>query len=75
MPHTIIQRDVREMADIAGLTEMPRLLAFLAAQSGDLLNMAELSRDSGMSQPTITIVPFGDNKMWAVPVTAMFAAS
>ncbi|MBN2446777.1 MAG: ATP-binding protein, partial [Phycisphaerae bacterium] len=50
---TILQRDVREMADIAGLTEMPRLLAFLAAQSGDLLNMAELSRDAGMSQPTI----------------------
>ena len=50
---TILQRDVREMADIAGLTEMPRLLAFLAAQSGDLLNMAELSRDAGLSQPTI----------------------
>lgn len=50
---TILQRDVREMADIAGLTEMPRLLALLAAQSGDLLNMAELSRDSGLSQPTI----------------------
>lgn len=50
---TILQRDVRAMADIAGLTEMPRLLAFLAAQSGDLLNMAELSRDAGVSQPTI----------------------
>ena len=50
---TILQRDVREMANIASLTEMPRLLALLAAQSGDLLNMAELSRDSGLSQPTI----------------------
>ena len=50
---TLLQRDVREMADIAGLTEMPRLLAFLAAQSGDLLNMAELSRDAGVSQPTM----------------------
>lgn len=50
---TILQRDVREMADITGLTEMPRLLALLAAQSGDLLNMAELSRDAGLSQPTI----------------------
>jgi uncharacterized protein len=50
---TILQRDVREMADIAGLAEMPRLLAFVAAQSGDLLNMAELSRDAGVSQPTI----------------------
>jgi len=50
---TILQRDVRAMADIAGLTEMPRLLALLAAQSGGLLNMAELSREAGMSQPTI----------------------
>ena len=50
---TILQRDVRQMADIVGLTEMPRLLAFVAAQSGDLLNMAELSRDAGLSQPTI----------------------
>lgn len=38
---------------IAGLTEFPRLLALLAAQSGGLLNMAELSRDAGVSQPTI----------------------
>ena len=50
---TILQRDVRQMADIAGLTELPRLLALLAAQSGGLLNMAELSRDAGMSQATI----------------------
>ena len=50
---TILQRDVREMADIAGLTELPRLLALLAAQSGGLLNMAELSRDAAMSQATI----------------------
>jgi predicted AAA+ superfamily ATPase len=50
---TILQRDVRQMADIAGLTELPRLLALLAAQSGGLLNMAELSRDSAMSQATI----------------------
>jgi predicted AAA+ superfamily ATPase len=50
---TILQRDVRQMADIAGLTELPRLLALLAAQSGGLLNMAELARDGAMSQTTI----------------------
>ncbi len=50
---TILQRDVRQMADIAGLTELPRLLALLAAQSGGLLNMAELARDAAMSQATI----------------------
>ncbi len=50
---TILQRDIRPLADIAGLTELPRLLSLLAAQCGGLLNMAELSRDIGLSQPTV----------------------
>ncbi len=50
---TILQRDIRALADIAGLAELPRLLTLLAAQCGGLLNMAELSRDVGLSQPTI----------------------
>ncbi len=50
---TILQRDVRDMAEIEGLTQMPRLLALLAAQTGGLLNVAALSRDIGLSQPTL----------------------
>jgi len=50
---TILQRDVRAMADIEGLTQMPRLLALLAAQADGLLNIAELSRDMGLAQPTL----------------------
>jgi len=50
---TVLQRDVREMAAIEGLSQMPRLLALLAAQSGSLLNIASLSRDTGLSQPTL----------------------
>jgi predicted AAA+ superfamily ATPase len=49
---TILQRDVRAMADIEGLAVLPRMLSFLAAQSGGLLNAAELSRDAGFSLPT-----------------------
>ncbi len=49
---TILQRDVRAMADIEGLAILPRMLSFLAAQSGGLLNAAELSRDAGFSLPT-----------------------
>ena len=41
------------MAAIEGLTQMPRLLALLAAQSGGLLNIASLSRDTALSQPTL----------------------
>lgn len=47
---TILQRDVRELAHIDGLTEMPRLLAILAARAGNLQNYADISRMAGMPQ-------------------------
>ncbi len=50
---TILHRDVRLLSDIAGLAELPRLLAMLATQCGGLLNMAALARDIGFSQPTV----------------------
>lgn len=50
---TILQRDVRDLAHIEGLTELPRLLQLLAARSGGLLNTAELSRSSGIAQTTL----------------------
>lgn len=49
----ILQRDVRDLAHIEGLTDMPRLLALLAARVGGLLNMSELSRNSGIAQTTL----------------------
>lgn len=50
---TILQRDVRDLAHIEGLTDMPRLLALLAARSSGLLNMSELSRSSGIAHTTL----------------------
>jgi uncharacterized protein len=50
---TILQRDVREIADIEGLTAMPRLLALLAARCGSLLNIADLSRDAELPYNTL----------------------
>jgi predicted AAA+ superfamily ATPase len=49
----ILQRDVRDLAHIEGLTEMPRLLALLAARTAGLLNVAELSRDAGIPHNTL----------------------
>lgn len=51
--HTILQRDVRDLAQIEGLTEMPRLMQVLGARSGGLLNAAELSRSTGIPQTTL----------------------
>lgn len=49
----ILQRDVRDLANIEGLTEMPRLLKLLATRSAGLLNYADLSRTLGIPQTTL----------------------
>jgi predicted AAA+ superfamily ATPase len=40
----VLQRDVRDMADIGKLTDLPRLLNLLAARTSSLMNVAEISR-------------------------------
>jgi predicted AAA+ superfamily ATPase len=50
---TILQRDVRDLSNIVGLTEAPRLLSLLAAQSAGLLNVANVSRDAGIPHTTL----------------------
>lgn len=50
---TIIQRDVKDLANIEGLTQLPRLLGLLAARSAGLTNYAELSRTMGLPQTTL----------------------
>ncbi len=47
---TILQRDVRDLANIEGLIEMPRLLSLLASRAAGLLNIAEVSRSMGFQQ-------------------------
>lgn len=51
--NTIVQRQVRDLANIEYLTEIPRLLRLLAARVGSLLNVAELSSSLGLPQTTI----------------------
>jgi hypothetical protein len=50
---TILQRDVRDLARIEGLTELPRLLALLASRPMAQLNYADLSRGTGLPQSTL----------------------
>ena len=50
---TIIQRDIRELGDLARLTEVPHLLRLLAARAASLVNMAEISRSAVMPQTTL----------------------
>lgn len=50
---TLLQRDIRDLSRIEGLSAMPRLLSILAARAGNLLNFSELSRTSGLPQSTL----------------------
>lgn len=50
---TVLQREVRDLAEVRGLTELPRLMQLLAARSTGLLNYSGLSRDLGMPQTTL----------------------
>ena len=50
---TMLQREVRDLANVAGLTELPRLMLLLAARATGLLSYAGISRDLGMPQTTV----------------------
>ena len=50
---SLLQRDVRDYASIEGLHDMPRLLSLLAARTSSLLNMAEVSRATGIAHSTL----------------------
>lgn len=51
---TLLERDVRDLANIEGLAQLPRLLALLAARNGSTLNVSSLSRDTGIAPTTLT---------------------
>ncbi|MSP61811.1 MAG: ATP-binding protein [Myxococcales bacterium] len=50
---TLLSRDVRDLANVEGLTALPRLLALLAARTASLVNFAEISRATGLPQSTL----------------------
>ncbi len=50
---TILQRDVRDLANVADLTALPRLLSVIATRAGSLLNFADISRTVSLPQTTL----------------------
>lgn len=46
---TILQKDVQELSKISAINEFPRLLNLLAIRAGNIINVAEVSRASGLS--------------------------
>jgi len=50
---TLLQRDIRDLANISDLTAVPQLLSVVASRAGGLLNYADLSRSLSLPQTTL----------------------
>lgn len=50
---TILQRDIRDISNVEGLVEMPRLLALIASRAAGVLNATDLSRGLSISLTTV----------------------
>ena len=50
---TILERDVRDIANVQGLRELPKLLRLVAARSSNVLNFNDLARDAGLAPTTL----------------------
>lgn len=50
---TILQRDVKDLSKIEGLTALPNLLTLIATRTGALQNASDLSRSLSLTSPTL----------------------
>lgn len=50
---SLLERDIRDLAQIEGIAQMPRLLRAIAQANGASLNVASLSRESGIPATTL----------------------
>lgn len=49
----ILHKDIRELANIEGLTEIPNILKLIATRVGSTINMSDISRLSGVKNTTL----------------------
>jgi uncharacterized protein len=49
---TLLQRDVRDLANIEGLTSLPNMLQLIANRTGGAMNNADMARDLSLSAVT-----------------------
>lgn len=50
---SLLFRDIRDLANIEGLTTLPNILGLLAARAGSLVNAADVARDASVSRTTL----------------------
>jgi len=79
----ILQRDLKDLAQIEKLAEIPNLLKILASRASGLLNIADVSRDSKMVAKTVerylvlleTIFLVDRQLSWSTNITQRFIKS
>ena len=49
---TYIERDVRDLSEVGDTVKFARFMTAAAASTGQLVNLASMARDVGVSQPT-----------------------
>ena len=49
----VLERDVRQIINVGDLNTFDRFLRVCAARTGQILNLSEISRDVGVSVPTV----------------------
>jgi predicted AAA+ superfamily ATPase len=50
---SIIERDIKDLSLIEGITDIPKLLVLLAARAGSLINLSDISRLIGLPWTTL----------------------
>lgn len=50
---SLLQKDIRELANVEGLIQLPNVLQLIAARVGSTVNLSEISRISGIKNTTL----------------------
>jgi len=50
---SILQKDIRELANIEGLTQIPNILQLIATRVGSTINLSDIARLSGIKNTTL----------------------
>ena len=50
---TYLERDIRQIQNVQDLSQFHNFLELLAGRAGNLLNLSEISKELGISQPTV----------------------
>lgn len=50
---TVLEKDVRDLANIEGLIDLPNLMQLMASRCGNLVNTSEIARTLGMANTTL----------------------